>query len=255
MKELGKTLLTRPNKKICLSKDGSELVKVFNHEIEKTSYVFSEALLQAKIEETNLIDVPELLEVFKKGSDWCIAYKYIKGQTLEEVMEKDKANEDKYLEEMLDLQLQLQSIVVESLPSLTQKLQERISLSKEDMDATNRFELHTRLDGMPKHSKLCHCDFNPSNIILGDDGKKYVIDWAHCAKGNASADIAYTYFYFYLKGQEETAKKYLNLFCKKTDTAIQYVQRWMPIVAAALAYRAKGEDKKKLLKMADVVEY
>ncbi|MCQ4950996.1 30S ribosomal protein S2, partial [Bittarella massiliensis (ex Durand et al. 2017)] len=31
--------------------------------------------------------------------------------------------------------------------------------------ATTRYELHTRLDSMPKHVKVCHGDFIPSNVI------------------------------------------------------------------------------------------
>mgnify|MGYP000090292825 FL=1 len=46
----------------------------------------------------------------------------------------------------------------------------------EQLDDSTRYELMTRLDGMPKHTKLCHGDFNPTNIIVGDDGKWYVID-------------------------------------------------------------------------------
>jgi serine/threonine protein kinase len=255
MRDLGKELLKRPNKTIYVSKDGKELIKSFDHEKVNKSEVLAEALLQARVEQTGLVSAPELIEVFKNGDDWCIGSKFISGKTLEQMMEEDKANEMKYLEKMLYLQLKVQSVVIDSMPSLTQKLQERISLSKGEIDASTRFELHTRLDSMPKHNKLCHCDFNPSNIIIADDGKEYITDWAHSAKGNGSADIVYTYFYFVLKGREDLGKKYLELFEKRTDTARQYVERWMPVIAAALAYRSEGEDKEKLLKMADVVEY
>jgi hypothetical protein len=36
---------------------------------------------------------------------------------------------------------------------------------------------------------------------------------------------------FWLAGEADTASKYLNLFCLKSDTAKQYVQKWIPIVA------------------------
>ena len=78
---------------------------------------------------------------------------------------------------------------------------------------------------MHKHDKVCHGDFNPSNIIITDDGKAYIIDWAHATQGNASADAARTYLVFALAGQQKLADKYLNLFCEKSGIGKQYVQK------------------------------
>ena len=85
---------------------------------------------------------------------------------------------------------------------------------------------------MPVHNKVCHGDFNPSNVIVGKTVEMYVVDWAHATQGNASGDAAMTYLLFALKDQD-TADLYLKTFCKKSDTARQYVQQWLPIVAAA----------------------
>ena len=51
------------------------------------------------------------------------------------------------------------------------------------------------------------------------------------------------------------ADKYLDLFCKKTNTDRKYVQRWLPIVAAAYLPDAKPEEHDFLMKWVDVVEY
>ena len=120
---------------------------------------------------------------------------------------------------------------------------------------TTRYDLHTRLEGMPKHKKVCHGDFNPSNIIITADGTPYIIDWSHATQGNASADAARTYLLFCLEGDRETAEKYLDLFCKKSDTAKQYVQKWMPIVAASQSVKAIAEERSFLLRWVDVVDY
>ena len=140
---------------------------------------------------------------------------------------------------------------------LLNTLQEKMNRknSESDFDATTRYELHTRLEGMPKHTKLCHGDFNPSNIIVTEDGTPYIIDWSHATQGNASADAARTYLLFCLSGKKELAEKYLNLFCKKSDTAKQYVQRWMPIVAASQSVKGKPEEKEFLSSWVNVVEY
>ena len=128
-------------------------------------------------------------------------------------------------------------------------------ISKTDLSATVRYDLHTRLESMPKHNKVCHGDFNPSNIIITDDGTPYIIDWAHATQGNASADVARTYLLFCLDGDKEFADKYLNLFCKKSNTARQYIQKWMPIVAASQSVKGRPDEREFLLSWVDVVDY
>ena len=123
-----------------------------------------------------------------------------------------------------------------------------------ELDATARYELATRLQGMPKHNKLCHGDFNPSNVIVDKEGKLWIIDWAHAAQGNASADAAMTYLLFSLEDKSK-AELYINLFCKKSDIARQYVNRWLPIVAAAQLTKHKPEERDLLLSWTDVIEY
>jgi thiamine kinase-like enzyme len=108
---------------------------------------------------------------------------------------------------------------------------------------------------MPKNTKLCHGDFNPSNIVITEKDEAYIIDWSHAAQGNASADAAQTYLLFRLAGNTSLADKYLSLFCKKSDTAKQYVDKWLSIVAASRLPKAKPEEKEFLLHWADVVEY
>ena len=56
-------------------------------------------------------------------------------------------------------------------------------------------------------------------------------------------------------GDEETAREYLRLFCRKSDTAMQYVQKWMPIVAASQSVKGNAHEREFLLGWVDVVEY
>ena len=160
---------------------------------------------------------------------------------------------DKYLELLVDLQLEVHSKKCPLLNKLKDKMNRKISESK--LDATTRYELHTRLEGMPKHTKVCHGDFNPSNIIIAKDSTPYIIDWSHATQGNASADVARTYLLFCLDGDMENAEKYLNLFCKKSDTAKQYVQKWMPIVAASQTVKDNEHEREFLLSWVNVVDY
>ena len=109
----------------------------------------------------------------------------------------------------------------------------RLINKTEGLTDNARYELQQRLDGMKNHTKVCHGDYNPSNVIIKEDGTAYVIDWAHVTQGNASADVARTYLIFRLEGKESLADKYLDLFSEKSGINKATIQRWIPIVAAA----------------------
>ena len=244
-----RVIAVRTNKTVYRS--GEDAIKVFDEEYSKAD-ILNEALNQARIEETGL-NIPKVTEVTKIEGKWAIVSDFIQGKTLARLMEENPDKYDEYLEMFVDLQLEVHSKKAPLLNKLKDKMDRKISQA--DLDATTRYDLHTRLEGMPKHNKVCHGDFNPSNIIVGDDGKVYILDWSHATQGNASADVARTYLLFCLNGEEENAKKYLELFCKKSDTARQYVEKWMPIVAASQSVKGNPEERDFLLSWVNVVDY
>lgn len=247
--EIEKILIERTNKRIY--KSGKFVVKKFDSDFSKSD-ILNEALNQARVEETGL-KIPQLEEVKKIDGKWAIVLDYIEGKTLAEIIENDRKNLEMYMEKFVDIQIEIHSKRSPLLNKLKDKMSRKID--ETNLDATTRYELHTRLEGMPKHNKVCHGDFNPSNIIITPAGDYYVLDWSHATQGNASADVARTYLLFSLKGDKEAAEMYLNMFCKKTDTAKQYVQQWLPIVAASQSVKGNEEEREFLLNWIDVVDY
>ena len=53
----------------------------------------------------------------------------------------------------------------------------------------------------------------------------------------------------------DQAEEYLDMFCKKTDTAKQYVQEWMPIVAASQLVKGKNRNVNSLLQWVNVIDF
>lgn len=232
-------------------RDGNLAVKVFEPNYSKSD-ILNEALNQARVEETGL-HVPKIEEVCKIDGKWAIVMEHIEGTTLDELMKAHPEKEDEYLDSFVALQLEMHSKKSPLLNNLTTKMHRKIS--ETTLDATTRYELHVRLDSMPKHQKVCHGDFNPSNIIINANGEAYLIDWSHATQGNASADAARTYLLFCLEGNKALGDKYLKLFCQKSDTALQYVQKWLPIVAASQSVKGKPEEREFLLQWTSVVDY
>lgn len=239
-----------PGKEMYKTVDG--FVKTFDSALYSKADILNEALNQSRVEETDL-NIPKIKSIAVVDGKWSITMDYVEGITLTELMEKYPEKEDEYLDLFVGLQRTVLSKRVPMLNKLKDKMQARISLAK--LDATTRYDLHTRLDALPKHYNLCHGDFHPSNVIITNDGVPYVIDWAHATQGNASADVATTYLLLYLDGKEQLAEKYLKLYCLKSDTAIQYVQKWIPIVAASRLTKAKPEEDECLRRWIDVVDY
>ena len=231
---------------------GDRIIKVFN-ENKPAADVFNEALNLARVEEAGA-DVPRILEVSESEAGWALATEKVPGVTLAERMEADPKNLDAYLEQFVDLQLKLQTL---RSPLLTQQKDKFVRMinTVEEIDKTTRYEVLMKLDGMPKHNKLCHGDFNPTNVIVGDDGKLSVCDCAHATQGNGSSDAATTYLLFEIEGKNDVAERYLELYCQKAPTNRRYVLDWIAIVAASELARKRVGDRGLLLGWATAADY
>ena len=232
-------------------RDGERVLKVFDETYSKAD-VLNEALNQARVEETGL-NIPRILEVTVIDGNWTIVSQYIKGKTLARLMEENPDRKDEYLNLFVDLQLEMHSKVCPGLNKLKDKLSHKIN--ETDLPATVRYDQQNRLEAMPKHNKDCHGDFNPTNIVITEDGTPYILDWAHATQGNVSADAARTYLLFWLNGDIDGANKYLELFCAKSNTEKEYVQKWMPIVAASQLAKGNAKEREFLCSWINVVDY
>lgn len=247
--KLDRVIAVRNNKTVY--REGENCVKVFDSDFSKVD-VLSEALNQARIETTGL-RIPKIKEVLTIDGKWAIVSEFIKGKTLDRLMRENPEKKNEYIELLVDLQLSVLSKTCSNLNKLKDKMNAKICQT--DLDATTRYDLHARLESMPKHNKVCHGDFQPSNIIIAEDGTPYILDWSHVTQGNASADAARTYLLFWLSGDIEGAEKYLDLFCAKSRTEKQYVQKWMPIVAASQSVKGNAKEREFLLSWVNVVDY
>ena len=196
--ETGKLIVERPYKKVY--RCGDKIVKLFEATHPKSD-IFNEALETARVEEAG-IPVGRLCEVTQIDGKWALVFEYKEGKTMEELMQEHPEKLEEYMEQFVALQTEVHKKSAPLLTNMKMKLTRQINGLK-DLDATARYELLTRLEAMPKHTKLCHGDFNPSNVIVAEDGAMTIVDWAHATRGNASADAAMTYLLFALKDEKK----------------------------------------------------
>lgn len=238
--ELKNVIAKRENKTVYL--ENGKTIKVFAENYPK-SFVMNEAFNQAVIEEKGM-NVPGILEIKLVDGKLVTVSEYVEGESLDSLMEKHPEKFDEYLEKFVELQVEYQSKFTLNLMRLSDKLHFQIKDSA--LPATTRYDFHMRLDSMPKHHKICHGDYNPSNVIVGNDGKYYILDWSHATNGNGSGDAAMTYLLFKLDGKDEIAEKYLDLYCEKSGVEKNYVKQWIPMVAASHSTECREGETERL---------
>ena len=231
-------LVKRPNKEIYVM-DG-KLYKQFDKSFKKSD-ILNEAINQARIEEAGL-PIPKIYDVnINESGTYSIVMEYIESKT------------DEYMRLFVEIQRDMHKYNVPLLNRTKEKFTRK--LYDANIDGNTKYELQMRLNGMPTHFKLCHGDYDPSNIIITDDGKYYILDWSHATTGNGSADASRTYLLFKLKGRDDLAEKYMELYCELNNTTRHYVSKWLPIVAASQSVKGKPEEREFLMKWATIAEY
>ena len=233
-------------------KDGDKTIKLFVPNYSKAD-ILNEALIQSRVEEGSNLNIPKLIEVTKIDDRWALVSEHIEGKTLCKVINENKEDRSKYLELFVDIQLEVLSKNIPLLNRMKDKYRRKLTDSNL-LDENTKYELLQRLEGMKNHTKLCHGDFNPTNVIIKEDGSYAVIDWSHATQGNASSDAANTYLEFNLCGSCNVADEYLSIFSRKSGIEKENIQKWIPIVAAILLEK-HPENKEKLEKYINVVDF
>ena len=234
-------------------RDGDKTIKLFVENYSKAN-ILNEALIQSRVEENTDLKISRLQEVTKINERWALITEYVEGTPLDVLMKEHPEKEEEYLEFFVNVQMEVLSKRVPLLNRTKDKYRRKIT-DATNIDDTTKYELLQRLEGMKNHTKLCHGDFNPSNVIIKDDGQVYVIDWSHVTQGNASADAARTFLLFSIEGKKDLAEKYINLFSEKSGIEKTNIQRWIPIVAATQMTKGKEEEQECLSNWINVVDY
>lgn len=115
------------------------------------------ALTHARVETTlgnSFIKMPVLHEVSVIDGKWAITMDFIKGKTLQQLMDENPDKKDTYLNQFIDIQCEIHAQYMPLLSKLKDKMARQIKTLGQ-IDEIKKYELLTRLDSMPKHIKLC----------------------------------------------------------------------------------------------------
>ena len=239
--KLDRVIAVRNNKTIY--RDGDKCIKVFNDNY-LLSDVLNESLNQSRAYEAG-INVPRLLEVTTFDGKWAIVSEYVRGKTLEQLMDENPEKKNDYIELMVNAQLDVGAKASPKLRLLKHKMRDQIRLT--DLDSITRYDLHNRINVMTKKDSVCHGDFCPSNIIITENEEVVIVDWAHASLGNTLADVANTYLLFWMRGDISGAENYAEKYSEKSGIEKQEILSYMPIVAAARLAGCSEQEREFLL--------
>lgn len=219
-------------------RDGTKCLKVFEKNVSKAK-IFTEAFNQAQAQCAR-VNVPTITQITQIDGKWAIIYDFVEGKSLAEEMKSSPKKTGELLERLVELQISLHKPVSTDLPDLKDRLKKDIE--KAELRRELKDKLLKLSASLPEGDGIFHGCFSPDNIIIGTDGRDYIIDWTHACQGSIYADAAGTYLTFILDGENEIAALYLKTFAEKTGSDVKDVRRWMPAIAAAkFAYANERE--------------
>lgn len=223
-------------------RDGDRCIKVFGPQYSKAD-VLQEALNHARVEETGLL-LPPLLDVTRFDGKWAIVTEYIRGKTLSRMMEEQPEKMREHLQLFVRLHESIHDVSCTLLRSMTEKIQ--AGLQSSGLEPAMIFALQQHLRAMPDNNQVCHGDFDPSNVIVAENGNAYLLDWSRASKGNEAADVAATYLLLKLQEKDALARQYMDIVCDSLQEESE-VRKWLPLAAAARLERSNEQQREKLL--------
>ncbi|WP_026675241.1 aminoglycoside phosphotransferase family protein [Alkalihalobacterium bogoriense] len=243
--ELGNPIAKGNTAKIYLY--DNKIIKVFNdflpelesvNEAKKQQYAYSCGL-----------PVPEVFDVTRINGKQAIVMEYVAGQTLGDLLVKDKEHAEYYMDISVDMQLNVHRMMPnpEVIGQMYVKLSRQIE-SVHQLTQQQKSGLLKKLDSFTYESRLCHGDFHLYNVMKTDDNV-VVIDWVDASAGDVRADVCRSYL-LYSQVSRELAEMYLRLYCKKSGMGRDEVFQWAPVIAGArLSEHVATENSERLLKM------
>lgn len=242
--KLDRVIAVRTSKTVY--RDGDDCIKVFDADHAKAD-IFGEALNQARMEAAGL-NVPPVIRIDKFYGKWAIVTRYIKGKTLSRLMEEKPERRAEYIGALANLQADMHSRRGAGLSHMKDEIIERIA--RADIDEGARAALLQKAASL-KNTGVCHGDFEPSNVLAGDDGALYILDWARATQGEPRVDAAWTYLLFKME-DVAAADEYLGRFCQESGLRPEEIMEWIPVAAAANSANANSRVREFLLSHADM---
>jgi uncharacterized protein (TIGR02172 family) len=214
-----------------------------------------------RIIQEKIRNVPKTYDLIEKKDRLGIVFEYIEGPTMAEKIMKNPFRLRKEIRDLVDLHLEIHKINGEGLPSLEEKIANRISRT-DKLNGKEKSQLLKKVTKMETEQILLHGDFHPGNIIC-TPSRKVIIDWIDAAKGNRVYDVARSYYLMKNASQigmniiskillkilgTIAANIYLRNYCKKTNLTKKEVKDYLLLIYAVRLEENIPSERKRLVR-------
>lgn len=246
--------------------DSHHVLKLYKNDVQREviEYEFRTNQLVSHLD----IKSPRAKHLSEHSNRTGIVFEKIKGTTLLQAMVETDYNIQKlaYLFAELHIQLHQKEIELDAIEQYHMRFQKenlKDNILHAHLLTTEQKEtIVARLALLEDGSRLCHGDYHPDNILLGEDN--WIIDWMTGNIGNPLGDVARTIVIIrygtipieippsvheYINQQREILlQNYLTRYLSLSGYNINQFEQWMlPIAAARLIEPIPEEEKKTLL--------
>ena len=166
---------------------GDECIIKLAREPGPAAYLKREFEVTKAVADTGL-PLPQAHAVVDVDGKVGIVFERIEGTTMLAEMTSKPWKVAAFAGILAELHASMHGNALYQLPSLKQKLEDRIN-SASQVSMNVRQAALERLQYLPDSAALCHGDFHPDNVLMSPRGA-VIIDWNDAARGNPLADVA-----------------------------------------------------------------
>lgn len=132
---------------------------------------------------------PHIRDIMTVDGRQGLVMERLTGDSLLTVLGREPARVTHYAVVFAELQARIHSVHAPELPSRREDLARRIA--RAGILARVKGDALATLERLPDGDALCHCDFNPDNVLMTPQGPS-VIDWSFATRGIPASDAAQT---------------------------------------------------------------
>ena len=217
------------------------ILKLFHTWVSEESVRYEERI--NRVVHASGLAVPQVGEVIEFEGRLGLTYERLAGKTMGEIMASKPWMLFQFARELAKLHAAIHAIEAPAdIPSQRERLADKIRAAVM-LEPTLKSSVLERLSDMPLVNQLCHGDFHPWNVMVGNHTR--IIDWVDATSGAPLADVARTTII--LEGAQHMVESitqvekvlvswfhriYLKEYFALRSADKDEYYRWLPLVAA-----------------------
>lgn len=200
---------------------------VVQHEFNISSFIYSAGVPTAKP-----------YEIVNSSGRLGIVYEQIlPGLTISKMITAKPLRLKKYAKMLAQLHYALHTTTLLEIPVYIKGIKQGLVANISGTDWLQEAEKESilrHLATLPEEAKLCHLDFHPENVLMGED--PYIIDWTTCCIGSPLADVARTIIMLKYGSSPSEVPKWVSMLSGFAGNKIQqvYMKEYMSLSGCSL---------------------